>query len=153
MTQHETDTVLTEFFFFLQRLHEEALKTSGIKQVELIETLSHRQAQAFFIMGSLRKEYPEGMRIPELAGYVQLSSSMTSALVNEMIGKDLFAWVGHPEDRLVIRVTLSVLGTTIFQQFNEVFVSISEKKLNELPGELRDHFVEAVGLLCHDFED
>ena len=151
MAQHEIDTVFTKFFFFLQKLHEKALKMSGTKHVELMETLTHRQAQAFFIIGSLKKEYPEGMRIPELAGYVQLSSSMTSTVINEMIGKDLLAWVGHPEDRRVIRVTLSVLGTTIFQLFNEKIVEISERKLNELPEELRNNFIEAVHLLCHDF--
>lgn len=128
----------------IDRIHMMAIKKTQKSHVETLETLTHRQGQAMFIIASIYHEQPEGLRMTELARRLHMSLPATSVLVEAMVQKNIFMRAQGTKDRRIVYVTLSSQGADNFEKIRCTMKETIAKLMGSLSSKEKSTFVDIV---------
>ena len=106
----EMDEIFMLLFSFVDQCHDRSIAATGKKNIELLESLTHRQAKALFLIGFSYRTRPEGLHLKELAGGLGMTCATASVLVDMMVKKNLFVRTRSQVDRRAICISLSETG-------------------------------------------
>ena len=119
---YETFRQLETIIKFLKRTSFQRIKNPNIK---VIFNLSVRQLTCLAGVNDLTKIYPDGVALKQLAQFLQLTLPAASLLVDSMVKKKLLYRTENPDDRRVLRISLSREGEEAFAQLShEMDISV-----------------------------
>ena len=109
---------LDEAVTMMQRVSElcfdRAVRISGKKNTEIIESFTHRQAKALFIVGFRMEARPEGIHLKDFAAAMDITLATASVLVETMVRKNFFDRTRSAKDRRSVLIRLSKAGERVF---------------------------------------
>lgn len=127
------DDIFMLLFHFVDQCHDLSIAGTGEKNVRLIESLTHRQAKALFIIGFCVAPEADGLHLKELAARLGMTCATASVLVDTMVKKNLFVRTRSEEDRRAICIRLSDAGKKTLQIIKKNNLELTRHLLDSIP--------------------